>query len=64
MLTEDEISEYSRMPISSWLSTFGHLDISEPNWDKSERNGSVHMVFQSHMHNEIEIHHRMLRHGR
>jgi len=56
MLTEDEISKYSRMPISSWVSTFGHPDISEPNWDKSERNGSVRMVFQSHMHNEIEIH--------
>ncbi len=56
MLTEDEISKYSRMPISSWVSTFGHPDISEPNWDKSERNDSVRMVFQSHMHNEIEIH--------
>ncbi|MBR5445916.1 MAG: helix-turn-helix transcriptional regulator [Clostridia bacterium] len=56
MLTEDEIRKYSRMPISSWQSTFGHPDISEPKWDKSERNDTVRMVFQSHMHNEIEIH--------
>ena len=56
MLTEDEISKYSRMPISSWFSTFGNPEISEPNWNKMERNDTVRMVFQSHMHNEIEIH--------
>jgi len=56
MLTEDEISKYSRMPISSWMSTFGNPEISEPNWNKSERNSTVRMVFQAHMHNEIEIH--------
>ena len=44
------------MPISSWMSTFGNPEISEPNWNKTEKNDTVRMVFQSHMHNEIEIH--------
>ena len=56
MLTEDELNIYSRMPISSWKSTFGNPDISEPNWNKTEKTETVRMVFQSHMHNEIEIH--------
>ncbi len=56
MLTDEEIRKYSRMPISSWNSTFGNPAISEPDWDKSEKNDTVRMVFQLHMHNEIEIH--------
>ena len=56
MLTEDEIRKYSRMPISSWMSTFGNPEISEPNWNKTEKNDTMRMAFQSHMHNEIEIH--------
>lgn len=56
MLSETELSIYSRMPISSWMATFGSSEISEPNWYLPERNNTVRMVFHAHMHNEIEIH--------
>jgi len=57
MLTEDELSRYSRMPVSSWMSTFGNPEIPEPNWNRAEKNDTVRMAFQLHMHNEIEVHH-------
>lgn len=56
MLTEEEILTYSRMPASAWLATFGDSNIVEPTWNPKPPKSDTRLVFQSHIHDEMEIH--------
>ncbi len=57
MLTEEEIQLYSRMPVSAWLATFGDPAVREPMWTPKPPEGKSRLIFHSHIHDEIEIHH-------